>query len=176
MAKKVKITRRTKDRPTKPTRKVGRPTVYKPEYNQQVIKLCLLGASDKEIADFFEVSESTLNNWKIEYPEFLESIKKGKVEADANVGSSLYNRAIGFTQKGCEKVFQYQGEIVRATVNEYFPTDTTAAIFWLKNRQPDKWRDKQEVNSNVNIKRTDGMTSEEIEVEIKRIQKIRNDK
>ncbi|TRB81349.1 helix-turn-helix domain-containing protein, partial [Mannheimia haemolytica] len=74
----------------------GQPTKYKPEYVTQVEKLCLLGATDKDIADFFEVAESTINNWKIEYPEFLESIKKGKLLADANVANSLYKRALGY--------------------------------------------------------------------------------
>ncbi len=121
----------------------GRPTAYKSEYATQVLKLCLLGAKDKEIADFFGVSEQTVNGWKKLFPEFLESIKRGKMEADANVASSLYNRAIGFTKKDCEKVFQFQGNIVRAKVTEYFPPSETAGIFWLKNRQPDKFRDKQ---------------------------------
>ena len=55
---------------------VGRPTKYDPKYIEQVYKLCLLGATDSDMANFFNISEATLNNWKIEYPEFLESIKK----------------------------------------------------------------------------------------------------
>ena len=122
---------------------IGRPTSYKIEFCEQVFKLCLLGATDKAIADFFNIAESTLNKWKLEYPDFSESIKRGKDEADANVGASLYSRAIGHKKKDCEKVFNYQGKIVRANVTEYWPPDTTAAIFWLKNRQPELWRDKQ---------------------------------
>ena len=121
----------------------GRQTTYNNDYNERVFKLCLLGATDKDIADFFNIAESTLNKWKHDYPEFSESIKKGKKDADANIGASLYSRAKGFVKKDCEKVFNYQGNIVRAKVAEYFPPDTTAAIFWLKNRQPDLWRDKQ---------------------------------
>jgi hypothetical protein len=121
----------------------GRPSLYKPEYATQVLKFCLLGATDKEIADFFNVAESTVNKWKLEHPEFSESIKKGKLEADANVASSLYNRAIGFTKKGCEEIFMYKGEVVRAIVTKYFPPDVTAQVFHLKNRQPSKWRDRQ---------------------------------
>ncbi|MCL2596256.1 MAG: helix-turn-helix domain-containing protein [Paludibacter sp.] len=134
-----------KIKPEKPKKqsKRGRPTSYNSDNNEKVFKLCLLGATDKDIADFFGVSESTLNNWKIEYPEFLESIKKGKQEADANVGSALYSRAIGHKKKDCEEVFQYQGKIVRAKTTKYFPPDVTAIIFWLKNRQPTLWRDKQ---------------------------------
>ncbi|MDR1652247.1 MAG: hypothetical protein LBS01_01095 [Prevotellaceae bacterium] len=95
----------------------GRPTRYLPEYNERAVKLCLLGSTDKAIADFFDVAESTLNKWKLEYPEFSESLKKGKLQADANVAASLYKQSI----KG----------------------NVTAAIFWLKTRQPDIWREKQ---------------------------------
>ncbi|MDR2652638.1 MAG: helix-turn-helix domain-containing protein [Prevotellaceae bacterium] len=127
----------------KPTKKTGRPTPYKEEYSKQVLKLCLLGATDKDIAAFFNVAKSTINKWKREYPEFSDSIKRGKEQADTQVASSLFSRAIGFVKEDCEKVFQYKGEIVRAVVKEYFPPDTTAIIFWLKNRQPQLWRDKQ---------------------------------
>ncbi|MDR2066112.1 MAG: helix-turn-helix domain-containing protein [Prevotellaceae bacterium] len=150
MAKKTKIPAKKVKKPPVKSHKTasirhsaGRPAQYKPEYNEQVLKLCLLGATDKDIADFFGVSTRTLNTWKKHYPEFLHSIKKGKEQADTNVASALYTRATGFTKKDCEKMFQYRGEIVRATVKEYFPPDVTAAIFWLKNRQPGKWREKQ---------------------------------
>lgn len=123
----------------------GRPTTYKSEYNEQVFKFCLLGATDKQIADFFGIAESTLNKWKNEHYEFSESIKRGKCVADANVASSLYSRAKGFVKNDCEKIFQNRGEIVRAKYTEYFPPDTTAAIFWLKNRQQKSWRDRQEL-------------------------------
>lgn len=141
----MKTTAKNKTKQEKPKEKqsVGRPTSYSKDYNEKVFKLCLLGATDKDIADFFGIVESTLNEWKLKYPEFSESIKKGKQAADANVGAALYSRAIGHTKKDCEEVFQYKGKIVRANVAKYFPPDITAIIFWLKNRQPDKWRDKQ---------------------------------
>lgn len=55
---------------------MARPTKYQEAYAEQARKLCLLGYTDAELADFFEVSEATINNWKLEYPEFLESIKR----------------------------------------------------------------------------------------------------
>ncbi len=67
----------------------GRPTRYKAEYTEQAFKLCLLGATDANLADFFEVSEKTINTWKDAHPEFLQSLKAGKDEADANVGERL---------------------------------------------------------------------------------------
>lgn len=126
-------------------RPVGRPTSYKPEYCEQAYKLCLLGADDKRIADFFDVAESTLNNWKIEYPEFMESLKAGKEGADAAIAASLYHRAKGYSHEAV-KIFNDQGRPLEVPYTEHYPPDTTAAIFWLKNRQPKQWRDKQEVD------------------------------
>lgn len=121
---------------------LGRPTKYKEEYNDQAYKLCLLGHTDAELGEFFEVSETTINNWKNEYPDFLESIKKGKQIADGNVVASLYNRAIGYQAPDLD-IKMYEGEIIETPYTKHYPPDATSAIFWLKNRQPKKWRDKQ---------------------------------
>lgn len=122
----------------------GRPTDYREEYNEKARKLCLLGATDAELADFFEVAESTINNWKIDYPEFLESIKKGKEQADADIADSLYNRAKGYSHPDVH-IANYEGKTIVTPLTKHYPPDTAAAIIWLKNRQPKKWRDKQEV-------------------------------
>ena len=132
-------------------KKRGRKSEYQKEYADQALKLCLLGAIDKELAEFFSVSVQTLNKWKKDYPEFLESLKKGKNIADANVASRLYNRAIGYSCKAT-KFATSEGRITDSKEYiEHYPPDTTAAIFWLKNRQPGKWRDKKEVDANVNL-------------------------
>ena len=128
--------------------KDGQPTKYKPEYAKQAYKLCLLGSIDADMADFFEVSESTINNWKHDYPEFLESIKRGKISADANVASRLYKRAIGYEHDE-DKIFNNNGEPLIVPTIKHVQPDTTAAIFWLKNRQPARWRDKQELDVTV---------------------------
>lgn len=144
----------------------GRPSAYKAEYCEQVEKLCRLGATDKEIADFFSVAESTINKWKKDYPEFSESLKKGKLLADANVADRLYQRAIGFAHESEEIKVIMGGKqksksddtdsedpgsaagdhpnIVRVPILKQYPPDTVACIFWLKNRQKEKWRDKVE--------------------------------
>jgi hypothetical protein len=92
------------------------------------------------MAAFFEVAVSTFYKWKNEHPEFSEAIKLAKVVADERVERSLYHRAVGYTFDG-EKVFQFQGQVVRAQTKEHVPPDTTAMIFWLKNRRPKEWRD-----------------------------------
>jgi DNA-binding XRE family transcriptional regulator len=123
--------------------KVGRPTKYRPEYAEQVFKLCLLGATDEQLADFFGVSVQTIYNWTEQEPEFFESRRKGKEEADANVAHALYHRALGYSHPE-EKIFSYEGGVVRAETVKHYPPDTAAAFIWLKNRAG--WRDKQEVD------------------------------
>ncbi len=141
----------------------GRPSAYKPEYAEQAEKLCKLGATDKDLAEFFEVSEQTVNAWKKANQEFLESLKRGKAIADAEVASKLFHRATGYEhpEDDIRTVATGHGggsEIVITPTIKHYAPDTTAAIFWLKNRRPDLWRDKVEQDLNhaggitVNIK------------------------
>lgn len=123
----------------------GAPTKYKEEYNDQVYKLCLLGAIDEQIADFFDVCVDTINEWKKVYPEFSVSIKRGKQFADAEIANSLFNRAKGYQHPDLD-LKMFEGQIIKTEIVKCYPPDTTAAIFWLKNRQAKEWRDKQEVD------------------------------
>lgn len=126
--------------------KMGRPTAFKSEYVEQAHKLCLLGATDKDMADFFGVSEQTINTWKNAHPDFLESLRGGKAGADAKVAASLYHRANGYSHDAVKIVADAKtGAEHIVPFTEHYPPDTTAAIFWLKNRRPDLWRDRQEV-------------------------------
>lgn len=129
---------------------MARPTLYKPEYAEQARKLCLLGSTDKDLADFFEVCEATLNNWKTDFPEFLESIKRGKTQADAEVADRLYQRAMGFEHPEVH-ITSFQGFITVTPITKIYAPDPTAAIFWLKNRQRAKWRDRVETEHSGNI-------------------------
>lgn len=129
---------------------MARLSVFREEYIKQAYRLSLLGATDKEMADFFGVCEKTFNLWKKKNPELLQSIKRGKDEADSRVAKSLYRRATGYERDEVElKVVSLgnnQGSIVKEVpIIKHYPPDTTACIFWLKNRQKEKWRDKQEV-------------------------------
>lgn len=126
-----------------PKAKPGRPSRYRAEYAQQAVKLCRLGATDKELADFFEVSEQTLNTWKKAHPAFLESLKGGKAVADAEVAEKLFRRATGYEHKAVKIVADAKtGAEHQVEYVERYAPDTTACIFWLKNRRPDLWRDR----------------------------------
>lgn len=126
-------------------RPVGRPSLYRPEYAEQAYKLCLLSATEREMADFFHVSADTIAEWKKVHKEFSEFITRGREYADANVASRLYERAMGYSHKAV-KIFLPAGasEPVYAEYIEHYPPDTNAASLWLRNRQPGKWRDKTE--------------------------------
>ncbi|SCW56840.1 hypothetical protein SAMN02927924_01422 [Sphingobium faniae] len=137
---------------------VGRPSSFKPEFVEQARKLAQLGATDREAAEFFEVAESTLYLWKHVHPNFSEALKVGKEAADNRVEQSLYRKATGYSFDS-EKVFQNAGEIIRAPVVEHIPPSDTAAIFWLKNRRPDAWRDKQDVVHDVTDSMADAIIS-----------------
>lgn len=127
---------------------VGRPTLFKDEFVEQARKLAKLGATDREAAEFFEVSEATIHRWKHTHPEFCESLKVGKETADARVEQSLYRRALGYTHDAV-KIMMADGVPIVEPYVEHYPPDTTAAIFWLKNRKPEQWRDKTETDVNV---------------------------
>lgn len=122
---------------------MARPSKFDKEICEQAEKLCKLGATDAELADFFGVVESTINKWKLDHPEFSESVKRGKLIADSEVASKLYHRAIGYEHPDTH-VSNYQGEVTLTSLVKHYAPDPTAAIFWLKNRRPDQWRDKTE--------------------------------
>jgi len=124
---------------------MARPSKYKPEFAKQAAKLCKLGATDRELADFFGVAESTLNLWKLEHRSFSESLKMAKDAADKRVERSLYQRATGYSHEAVKILMTKEGDVYREPYVEHYPPDTVACIFWLKNRKPAEWRDKADV-------------------------------
>jgi hypothetical protein len=123
----------------------GRDSKYRPEFNEQARKLCLLGATDEEIADFFDVCVATIYNWKTQFPAFLEATRAGKVVADMEVAESLFRRATGevaFVERAYKT---NEGDYKVVTLRQFIPGDVTAQRLWLLNRRPQNWRDKQDM-------------------------------
>lgn len=122
---------------------MARPTEYREAYAEGARKLAKLGATDAEVADFYEVDVRTIYRWKNAHEEFRQALKAGKDEADDRVERALFHRAVGYEQKEV-KIFMPAGadEPVYAPYTAKIAPDTTAAIFWLKNRRPEEWRDK----------------------------------
>lgn len=108
---------------------------YNKNYTQQAYKLCLMGARDQDLAEFFEVHRDTIFHWVSLYPEFAEARKRGKLAADAEVAYSLFKRAIGVTVAK-QKVLS-SGEVVE--YQEELPPDVRAMEFWLKCRSRGNW-------------------------------------
>jgi len=122
----------------------GRPSKYKPEHAKAAAKLCALGATDAQLADFFEVSVSTIALWKVQHPEFSDAIKVPKAQADERVEQSLFRRAMGYEHDEVD-IRVIDKDVVITPIRKYYPPDSTAMIFWLKNRKPTEWREKQEI-------------------------------
>ncbi len=123
----------------------GRPTKYNKELHPKLAELCArIGMIDTEIAEYMGIAERTLNNWKKQYPEFMQSIKSGKESIDDQVENSLLKKALGYYDEDNVELFHYQGEVIEHPIKKYFPADTASIIFWLKNRRKEKWRDKQD--------------------------------
>jgi hypothetical protein len=131
-------------------RKVGRPTKYDPETMPERARLlCLKGLTDVDLAAAFGVCEDTIYEWKHRYPNFSEVIKEAKDIFDSgNIERSLRQRAEGYSHPDVD-IKQFNGEVIITPTVKHYPPDTTACIFWLKNRQPDRWRDKTEQDINV---------------------------
>lgn len=106
------------------------------------------GLTDEQIAKNMGISVATLYNWKNTYLEILEALKKGKEVVDTIVENALLKRALGYRY---DEVTIEDGIETKRVTKEVQP-DTTAQIFWLKNRRPDKWRDKQNVEVSGSLK------------------------
>lgn len=102
------------------------------------------GLTDEQIAGNMGISHTTLYEWRKKYPNISEALKKGKEVVDVEVENALYKRAIGYDY---EETTEEQSEdgYKKRVIKKHMPPDTTACIFWLKNRKPREWRDKQEV-------------------------------
>ena len=110
----------------------------------EAAKLCEEGATDQELADYFGVDIRTLYRWKNAETEFRHALKSSKDAADDRVERSLFERATGYERNEVD-IRVINNEVVQTIVRKWHPPDTTAAIFWLKNRDQKNWRDRTEL-------------------------------
>jgi hypothetical protein len=94
--------------------------------------------TDREIANLLGCGEATLYRWKLKFFGFSRALKLGKATADDRVERSLFHRAVGYSYDEQKVIGGH-----RVTVRRQMPPDTAAAIFYLKNRRPDRWHDVQ---------------------------------
>jgi len=129
---------------------MGRPTLFTDKMREILENLAALGKTEQQMADICGVHISSITNWKRQNPDFFASLKAAREIADSEVEKCLLNKALGkitITEK--HEGIDANGNIVDKTVVKEIAPDNTAMIFWLKNRQPDKWREKQEVEHKV---------------------------
>lgn len=141
---------RAEGKATDDSPQMGRPTDYNPAMDEQARQMYEAGATDVEVADFLGISTRSIHRWSHKHASFCLALKMGKLAADNRVERSLFHKATGYTFEA-EEVFQYQGDVVRAKVTKHIPPDTTACIFWLKNRRPDEWREKVDVEHSGSV-------------------------
>lgn len=116
------------------------------------------GLTDKQVAYNMNIAESTLHEWKKKYSVLSESLKRGKEVVDRRVENALLKRALGYEFKETTQELTEDGMRVTKVITKQQAPDTTAQIFWLKNRKPQEWRDKQETEISGHI-RTDKLDS-----------------
>lgn len=115
------------------------------------------GLTDEQIAANIGISRSTLNEWKNRFSDISDTIKRGKEIVDIQVENALLKRALGYTYKETTReaqfnpqTEQYEMVVTKEVTKEVVP-DTTAQIFWLKNRKPEEWRDKKDVEHSGSV-------------------------
>lgn len=107
------------------------------------------GLTDKQIAHNIGVSERTFTEWKTRFSSISSVLKKGKEVIDRQVENALLKRALGYEYEEVKEKYEMGVLSERTITKKIVVPDTTAQIFWLKNRKPEEWRDKRDVESKV---------------------------
>lgn len=134
---------------------LGRPSGLTDAMWDQLLRCYEKGLTDLQVADIVNVSISTIDKWKAKNPDLLQAIRDIKEKADELIEQSLRARAMGYSHRAVKINVTKEGDVIETEYIEHYPPDPTSMIFWLKNRQPKKWREKHEVeqtNKNIEIK------------------------
>lgn len=160
MKKRKKRSKTLSNEPKTP-KKIGRPSIFSEIVAQKMVSLFEQGKTEDQVAKIIGVTTTTLRNWKSGKQAFLWSVNEAKLKADEMVEASLYHRAIGYSHPE-EKVFCNQGVVTTHMTEKHYPPEPTAAIYWLNNRNPNKWKSKVTVFSDesepIDVKLPDGTT------------------
>ena len=146
--------------------KRGRKSGFNEKAKETILRLIKEGKTEEQIAEVIGVCAKTLANWKGKHPELLHAVREARLIADEVVEASLFRRAVGYSHPE-QKVFNCEGQIITHEIVKHHPPDTQAAMFWLRNRQPERWKEKTEgdvtVNNNVNVEK---LTDEQLNARI----------
>lgn len=117
------------------------------------------GLTDEQIAKNIGISKQTFYDWKKKYADFSDSLKNGKEVIDRQVENALLKRAIGYEYEEISEKFEGGVLTERKVTKKQVVPDTTAQIFWLKNRKPSVWRDKAQVDIDAEFSKVDELIS-----------------
>lgn len=146
----------------------GRPSKFNDSVREKILELCKKGKTNAQIAEVIGVHVVTLEIWMGKHQDLRWAAKEAKQAADELVEASLFRRAVGFSHES-EKVFCHEGKIIRAKVIEQYAPDARAGEFWLKNRLPDRWREKTPGESPENplhVRDESKLTDQELDARI----------
>lgn len=146
--------------------KRGRKSCFNEKVRETILRLLKEGRTEADIAEVVGVSTRTLTNWKGKHQELLLAVREAKLTADELVEASLFQKALGYSHPE-EKIFCNEGMIVTHDTTKHYPPDTQAAMFWLRNRQPERWKEKTEGDVNVNnTTNVNGLTDDQLDAKI----------
>ena len=140
----------------------GRPTLYRPEYPDLARRFCQLGGTNEDLADYFEVSRSTIDEWLRVHDAFAEAVRRGRDGIDMVVADQLLSRIMGYTHEG-RKYVLYKGEEKEIRHVQHYPPDVQACIFWLRNRRRKQWLER------ATPEPESGLTFEDLEEATRRV-------
>jgi hypothetical protein len=127
-----------------PAKRIGRPSKYRPWMIQRARELTAGGCTPFQVAKGIGISEVTLYEWRGRYPEFSEALRIGKENANQRVVSALFSKAVGFEHEATKIAINAEGKVTTVDYVERYAPDTSAAIFWLTNKDPENWRQRVE--------------------------------
>ena len=129
----------------------GRPTKFNEFYEALILRLASIGLTEDQLAAAVDVTKATLWRWKKERPEFFENLIRSKRNANRTVEASLYQAATGYSHPE-DKIFMTKTGVIKVVPTvKYYPPDVKAIKMWLINRDPEKWRDRSEVEHSGGI-------------------------
>jgi len=118
--------------------------LFLPNHLDQVRAIAMRGVTEEQMSELLDISETQIGRWKKEYPAFQKALENGYTDADVAVFGSLYQTAVCYSHDE-EKIFQWDGEIIRAQTIKHHKPDVAAIKLWITNRQREHWKDRQQV-------------------------------
>lgn len=146
--------------------KRGRKSGFNESLKSRIIALVGEGKTLEQVAEIIGVSKQTIYNWFGHHKDLLYAVREARQIADELVEASLFSRALGYSHPE-EKLFAHEGLVIdRQIITKHYPPDTTAAMFWLRNRQPARWKEKTEGDVNVNVNAVQKLSDEQLDARL----------